>query len=146
MKVATGKVQAAGKPAWVLLEVLLAMAVFAIAISQFVVVLNKSAELNMKARQKVYLERTLASALNEVCMQSSLEQGEFQLGEFLIPEVSPGKIYITVVVEPLELVNKDDVQLPDMYNIVAIASWNDAERTPRRQSLSTWRYAKLYSR
>lgn len=133
-------------PGWVLLEVLLAMAVFAIAISQFVVVLNKSAELNMKARQKVYLERTLASALNEICMQSNIEQGEFQLGEFLIPEISPGKIYISVQVEPLELYNKDDEELSDMYSIVATANWNDADRTPRRQSLSTWRYSKLYSR
>jgi len=123
---------------FLLLEMVLALSVFAMATTGFVVALHRMAAAANQARDELRVTRILESALNETLSLPVLEEGEMS-------DVSgDGEIDILVVIEPIEdLENEEGLTLTEMFRIGITARWYENGDWQER-SIETWRYARLY--
>lgn len=125
---------------FLLLEMVLALAVFGIAATGFAVALHRMAAAAELAQKELRITRILDSALDETLSLPVLEEGETEvsIGE-------PGsEIEILTTIEILdEMENEEGQILQEMYRIEVKASWFENKEAQERL-VETWRYGRMY--
>jgi type II secretory pathway pseudopilin PulG len=123
---------------FLLLEVVLALAVFGIAATGFAVALNQMGKVASAAQQELRITRILESALDEAVSLPTLEEGTTSA---LVPDTD---IEIDTTVELLkEMENQDGQLLQEMYRVNVTAHWF-AEGAWQERSAETWRFGRMY--
>lgn len=135
------KAQAKRRRGFVLLEVVLAIGVFAIAATGFVVALHRTDDLAATAQRELRITRLLDSALKEALSLPVLEEGTTTVD--IEEEMNGNKIEIETLIEPMEMENKDGQLLQEMFRILVTAYWFENGEWQQRDA-ETWRYARLY--
>jgi len=125
---------------FLLLEMVLALAVFGIAATGFAVALHRMADAAALAQSEMRITRILESALDETLSLPVLEEGETEseIGE-------PGnEIKFNTLIELLdEMENEDGQLLQEMYRIEVTAKWFEKGEWQER-TVETWRYGRMY--
>ena len=128
----------AGVRAFVLLEIIMAMALFGILGVGLTEALDRTAENALASRREVKMLRTLESLLTEASKALEFEEGEENLGE------DASGVYFQRVIEPLEAENMDGQILNQMWRIAIIASWRTKSGREMQEIAETIRYEPLY--
>ena len=123
---------------FLLLEVVLALSVFAIACTGLTVAFHRMAGAASLAQSELRITRILDSALTEQLSMPTLEEGVAQI------PVEGTDIELDVVIEPIEdMENQDGELLQQMFHIKIIANWYENGAWQER-SAETWRYNPMY--
>lgn len=123
---------------FLLLEMILALAVFGIAATGFAVALRKMAEAASFAQGELRITRILDSALDEAISPPTLEEGENDTS------VGETGIKLKTTVKLLEdLQNEEGQPLNEMFLIQVQARWYDGSEWKDR-SVETWRNGRMY--
>jgi prepilin-type N-terminal cleavage/methylation domain-containing protein len=123
---------------FLLLEVVLALAVFGIAATGFAVAIHQMAKTAEAAQQELRITRILESALDEAMSLPTLEEGTTSV------TVADSDIEMDTTIELLpELENEDGQLLQEMYRINVTAHWFQ-NGSPQERSTETWRYGRMY--
>jgi hypothetical protein len=126
------------KKGFLLLEVVLALAVFAIACTGLTVAFHRMAGAANLAQNELRITRILDSALTEQLSLPMLEEGVTQI------PVEGTDIELDVEIEPIEdMENQDGELLQQMFHIKVIANWYENGAWQQR-SAETWRYNPMY--
>ncbi len=126
------------KRGFLLLEMVLALAVFSIAVTGFVVALHKMGNVAQLAQSELRITRILDSALDETLSLPNLEEG--------VTNSTVGKtgIELDTTIERIEdLENEAGQALTDMFRIKIEAKWYDNGAWQER-TVETWRNGKMY--
>lgn len=126
------------KRGFLLLEMVLALAVFGIAATGFAVALRRMADVAALAQSELRITRVLESALDEALSVPVLEEGmtESEAGE-------TGIELVTTVELLKELENEEGQLLQEMYSIKVEAKWFENGQWQNR-TVDTWRYGRMY--
>jgi prepilin-type N-terminal cleavage/methylation domain-containing protein len=126
------------KRGFLLLEMILALAVFGVAATGFAVALRQMADLAALAQSELRITRVLESALDEALSVPVLEVGavDSEAGETGIQLVTTIKL-----LEELE--NEEGQLLEEMYSIKVEAKWFENGQWQERTA-DTWRYGRMY--
>lgn len=123
---------------YLLLEVVIAMAIFALAATGFTVALHKSADASDMAAREMQVTRILQSALDEAISIPNLEEGES------VQKLEERQIDLVTKYEKMEEMENEDGQLlQDMWRITVTAYFFQGN-TELSRSAVTWRYGRLY--
>lgn len=124
-----------------LIEVLLSLLIFSVAAVSLVQAINILGVAGTEARE----ERAIQDRLDNLLLETSRKP---------LPRISPhraftethreGNVTYEVRIEPLELVNKDNQRLNELYTLRATATWIESGRE-QRLSAETWIYPPLYA-
>lgn len=126
------------KRGFLLLEVVLALGVFAIACTGLTVAFHRMAAAASLAQSELRITRILDSALTEQLSMPMLEEGVTQI------PIEDSDIELDVAVEPIEdLENQDGELLQQMFHIKITANWFENGAWQAR-SAETWRYNPMY--
>ena len=123
---------------FLLLEMVLALAVFGISATGFAVALNRMAKVAALAQSELRITRILDSALDETLSLPVLEEG--------VTDSKAGDTGVDLVttIEPLtELQNEEGQLLQQMYLIKIEAKWFENSEWQNR-IVETWRYGLMY--
>lgn len=123
---------------FLLLEMVLALAVFGIAATGFAVALHRMATLAALAQSELRITRILDSALDETLSLPTLVEG---VTHTKVAETSIELDTKTELLDKLE--NQDGQLLQGMYRIEVTARWFE-NTTSQERTVETWRYANLY--
>jgi type II secretory pathway pseudopilin PulG len=128
-----------GKPTgFLLMEVVVALGIFAMACTGLVVAFHRMAETATLAQTELQITRILDSALTEQLSFPTLEEGTTQI------PVEGTDIELDVVVSPItDLENQNKQLLQEMYRIEITAKWF-ADGKWQSRSVETWRYNLMY--
>lgn len=127
-----------GRRGFLLLEMVLALAVFGIAATGFAVALHRMAAAAALAQSEMRITRILDSALDETLSLPVLEEGTTN------SSVGETGIELDTTIELLdELENEDGQILQEMYRIEVKARWFENGQEQER-SVETWRYGRMY--
>ena len=127
-----------GKRGFLLLEMILALAVFGIAATGFAVALHRMAAVAGLAQSELRITRILESALDETLSLPVLEEGTVNTS------VGDTGIELDTTVKLIEdLQNEDGQVLQEMYLITVEAKWFSNGQWQNR-SVDTWRYGRMY--
>ena len=123
---------------FLLLEVILALAVFSAAATGFAVALHRMAKSAAMVQSELRITRILDSALDETLSLPVLEEGTVSnpVGNTDIEMITDVKI-----LDKLE--NEDGQPLQEMYLITVTARWFENGAWIER-SAETWRYGRMY--
>lgn len=123
---------------FLLLEVILALAVFAAAGTSFAVIFNQMAKSAALTQNELRMTRLLDSSLDETLSLPALEEGKFE------DEVGKSGVLMITTIEKLEELEAEDGQiLQDMFHITVTARWYEMGEWKER-SAETWRYGRMY--
>ena len=123
---------------FLLLEMVLAISIFAMAATGFVMALQGMSQTAAHAQREFKVTRILESALNETLSLPVLQEGE------MTDVAGEGSIDILIRVEPLEdLENEEGETLNEMFRIGIRARWYEQGEWQER-AIETWRYSRLY--
>lgn len=123
---------------FLLLEVVLALGIFAIACTGLTVAFHRMADAATLAQKELRITRILDSALTEQLSMPTLEESVTQV------PIEGTDIELDVVIEPIEnLENQDGELLQDMFHITITANWY-ASGAWQSRSAETWRYNAMY--
>jgi prepilin-type N-terminal cleavage/methylation domain-containing protein len=123
---------------FLLLEVVLALAIFSIAATGLVVALNRTASVAFNSQSELKITRMLDSALDETVSIPVLEENE---SSYTVPGTN---IELTTTIELIEdLENEDGQILQEMYRIQIMARWF-ANGEWQERAVETWRYGRMY--
>jgi len=126
------------KSGFLLLEMVLALAVFGMAATGFTVALNRMAATASLAQSELRITRILDSALEETLSQPMIEEGSDTI------EIGETGLELETNIERIEdLLNEEGQQLQDMFRIRIKAKWVENGRSQER-SAETWRYGMMY--
>jgi prepilin-type N-terminal cleavage/methylation domain-containing protein len=126
------------KRGFLLLEMVLALAVFGIAATGFAVALHKMADAAGLAQSELRITRILDSALDETLSLPVLEEGVTN------SSVGDTGIELNTTIKLLdELQNEEGQALQEMYSIKIDARWFISGEWKER-SVETWRYGRMY--
>ena len=126
------------KRGFLLLEMVLALAVFGIAATGFAVALHQMAEAAQLAQRELRITRILDCALDETLSLPVLEEGTSN------SSVGETGIELDTTIELLkELENQEGQPLQEMYRIKIDAKWFDNGEWQQR-TVETWRYGRMY--
>ena len=126
------------KSGFLLLEMILALAVFGMAATGFTVALNRMAATASLAQSELRITRILDSALEETLSQPTIEEGSDTI------EIGETGVELETNIERIEdLLNEEGQQLQDMFLIRIKAKWVESGRSQER-SAETWRYGMMY--
>ncbi|MEM9283694.1 MAG: prepilin-type N-terminal cleavage/methylation domain-containing protein [Verrucomicrobiota bacterium] len=125
---------------FVMMEVLIALALFASTATALVVALNEVGNVTFELQRDRKIARILDSELRQVMSLPTLEEGQETR---VLDELG---IEIDVLIEPIEeLENQDGQLLQNMFRIQLSAVWRDQVSGEfEKESVETWRYAPLY--
>lgn len=126
------------KRGFLLLEMILALAVFGIAATGFAVALKRMADAASLAQSELRITRILDSALDETLSLPVLEEG--------VTTTSVGETGIeldTTISLLEELQNEEGQLLQEMFLINVTAKWFASGQWNDR-SVETWRYGRMY--
>lgn len=134
----TGILPAPRRGGFALMEVMLALLVFAWVGTALASAMYSIGKVANDVRKELVLTRILDSELRRVMTLPQLEEG---VEEFFIEE---GEIDLRTEVIPIEeLENENGQLLQDMYAIQVTARWRDGLEV-YEETVETWRYARLY--
>jgi hypothetical protein len=123
---------------YLLLEVVLAMGIFALVATGFTLALQKSADASDMAAREMQVTRILHSSLDEAISIPVLEEGETSQ---LIEE---REIEIVTLYERMEeMENQDGQLLQEMWRVTVTAYFFQGTTRISRSAV-TWRYGRLY--
>ena len=123
---------------FMLLEVILALAVFSAAATGFAVALHQMARAASLAQSELRITRILDTALDEALSLPVLEEGTIS------NPVGNGDIEMITDIKILEeFENQDGQFLQDMFLITVTARWFENGEWIER-SAETWRYGRMY--
>ncbi len=123
---------------FLLLEMVLALAVFGIAATGFAVALHRMAAVAALAQSELRITRILDSALDETISLPVLEEGSTN------STVGETGIELDTTIELLdEMENEDGQLLQEMYRIEIKARWFENSEWQER-IVETWRYGRMY--
>ena len=126
------------KRGFLLLEMILALAVFGIAATGFAVALQKMGEVASLAQSELRITRILDSALDETLSLPVLEEGVTNSA------VGDTGIELDTTIKLLdELQNEEGQALQEMYLIKIEARWF-SNREWQQRAVETWRYGRMY--
>ncbi len=126
------------KRGFLLLEMVLALAVFGIAATGFAVALRQMADAAGLAQSELRITRVLDSALAETLSLPVLEEGVTN------SSVGVTGIELDTTIKLLEeLENEEGQTLQEMYLIKIEAKWYSNGEWQQR-SVETWRYGRMY--
>jgi prepilin-type N-terminal cleavage/methylation domain-containing protein len=129
-----------GRRGFLLLEMILALAIFGMAATGFTVALNRMAKVAALSQAEMRVARMMDSALDETLSLPVLEEGET---ETEIGEAGKEIKFLTTVELLDELENQDGQLLQEMFRIEVRANWvANGERQER--TAETWRYGRMY--
>jgi type II secretory pathway pseudopilin PulG len=121
-----------------LLEVVMAIAIFSIAATGFVVALHSMGNAAQLVKSELRITRILESALDETLSLPVLEEGVTNT------PVGQTGIELDTTVKILDQLQNEDGQiLQEMYSITVIAKWFENGQWQER-SVDTWRYGRMY--
>lgn len=121
---------------FLLLEMILALAVFAMAATGFVVALQKMSQTSALAQSEMRVTRVLDSAMSEVLSLPTLEAGGYPIEGY--------GIEVAAEIEPVEgLTNEDGEDLKEIFRIQVTARWYESGGWNQR-TVETWRYGPMY--
>lgn len=126
------------KRGFLLLEMVLALAVFGIAATGFAVALHRMAEVAGLAQSELRITRILDSALDETLSLPVLEEG--------VTDSTAGDtgVDLSTTIELIDdLENEDGQLLQEMYRIKVEAKWFEGGQWQER-TVETWRYGRMY--
>jgi len=126
------------KRGFLLLEMILALAVFGMAATGFAVALNRMAAAASLAQSELRITRILDSALDETIFLPVMEEG--------ITTTPVGKTGIELETEIKlldDLETTEGQKLQEMYRIEITAKWFE-NSTWQERSVETWRYGRMY--
>ena len=126
---------------FLLLEMVLALAVFGMAATGFTVALNRMAKVAALAQSEMKVTRFMESALDETLSLPVPEEGETE------SEIETGGGTVITFLTTVELIedleNEDGQFLQGMYRIEVRATWFENGQNQERK-VETWRYGMLY--
>ncbi len=123
---------------FLLLEMILALAVFSMAATGFIVALHQMGKTASLAQNELRITRILESALDETLSLPVLEEGENST------EVGETGIQLTTSIKLMDdLKNQDGQLLQEMYHIEVRARWFENAMAQER-IVGTWRYGRMY--
>jgi len=126
------------KSGFLLLEMVLALAVFGAAATGFTVALNRMAATASLAQSELRITRIIDSALEETLSLPVIEESSDTM------EIGETGIELEIIIEPIEdLLNEDGQQLQNMFRIRITARWTE-NRKAQELSAETWRYGMMY--
>ena len=126
------------KRGFVLMEVVLAIGVFAIAATGFVVALHRLDKLAALTQQRMRITRILDSALKEAISLPAMQEGKTTVN---LDELG---VEVETAIKPIEdMQNKDGQLLQQMFMIKVTAFWVENNQW-QQESAETWRYVPLY--
>ena len=126
------------KRGFLLLEAVLAIAVFAIACTGLTMAFHRMSAAAGLAQSELRISRILDSALTEQLSLPMLEEGVSQI------PIEDTDIELDVVIEPIEdMENQDGELLQEMFHIKIIAKWYENGAWQERTA-ETWRYNPMY--
>lgn len=125
------------RQAWLLLEVVVAMALFSAVVVSYVVALNQTTELSLSAKRDSQVFRLLEGALMEAATLPALTESTY---DYTLEELN---MQLRIETQPIELYNVDKLLLEDMWLIRATAHW-EQDGVTQEEVLETWRYGKMY--
>ena len=126
------------KSGFLLLEMVLALAVFGAAATGFTVALNRMAATASLAQSELRITRIIDSALEETLSLPVIEESSDTM------EIGETGIELETIIEPIEdLLNEDGQQLQNMFRIRITARWTE-NRKVQELSAETWRYGMMY--
>lgn len=121
-----------------MMEVLIAVGLFAMVGTAMVVAINDVEELTFKMHREQRLSRILDSELRRAMSLPTLEEGVEKVN---LEEMD---IELETLIEPIEeMENQDGQVLSNMFRIRVSAYWY-VDGKYESQSTETWRYARLY--
>lgn len=130
------------KRGFLLLEMVLALGVFGIAATGFVVALHRMSDVAMLAQSEMRITRILDSALEETLSLPVLEEGETSVT--VAETVGESNMELLIRISLLEdLQNEDGQILQEMYRIEVLARWLQGGMWQER-TVETWRYGRMY--
>lgn len=123
---------------FLLLEMILALAVFSMAATGFVVALQRMSKVAAVAHEELQVTRILDSAMNEVLGRPVMEEGAENF------PVDASGVEVRYEIERIEdLQNRDGQMLEEMYRVRVKARWyQDGEW--RTREFETWRNGRMY--
>jgi type II secretory pathway component PulJ len=122
---------------FLLMEVVLAMMVFAVMSVGFTRALSAMRRNSQLVSEQMQIAQVVDSALTEALTLSSLEEGE------TLSSVGENNMEVLTIVEPLELENEEGRVLQQMFSIRIIATWNKNGQQ-HEVSAEGWRNLRLY--
>jgi len=131
-----------GSRGFLLLEMVLALAVFGMAATGFTVALNRMAKVAALAQSELKVTRFMDSALDETLSLPVLEEGETE-SEMETGEDGNTIKFVTTVELMDEMENEDGQILQEMYRIEVRAAWFENGQNQERK-VETWRYGRMY--
>jgi type II secretory pathway pseudopilin PulG len=123
---------------FLMLEVVLAIAIFGVAATAFSVAIHRMASAADLAQNELRITRILESALDE-----NLSIPTLQEGTTTTPVGNTGIEIITKIELIQDLENQDGQVLQELYRVTVIARWFHNNEWKERAA-ETWRYARLY--
>ncbi len=123
---------------FLLLEMVLALMVFGMAATGFVVALHRMSAAASFAQSELRLTRILDSALDEILSLPVLEEGETNT---TVGETGIELDTTIALIEDLE--NEEGEILQEMYRIEIRARWY-ANGQWQERTVETWRYGRMY--
>lgn len=124
---------------YLLLEVVLAMGIFALAATGYTVALQKAADASDMAAREMQITRILQSALDEAISVPNLEEGEMPPQKLEERDIE----IVTIYEKMEEMENQDGQLLQDMWRITVTAYFMQGDTEMSRTAV-TWRYGRLY--
>ncbi len=123
---------------FLLLEVVLALAVFGIAATGFAVAIQRMAKAADAAQTELRITRILESALDEAISLPTLEEGTTSI------TVADTNIELDTLIELIpDLQSEEGQTLQEMYRVKVSAHWfQDGEWNDR--AVETWRFGRMY--
>lgn len=127
-----------GRRGFLLLEMVLALAIFGMAVTGFVVALNRMSQAASLAQSELRITRILDSALDETLSLPVLEEGKTN------SVIKSAGIELDTTIELLnKLENEDGEPLQEMFRIEIRGKWF-ANGAWQERAVETWRYGRMY--
>lgn len=130
---------------YVLLEIVIAMGLFAAVSVSLVKALHVTSQTSILIQDDMRIQRVLRSALTDALSNPQLEESDqtVDLAEITGDDLPFLSGEIQTLIEPLELENEDGQLLQNMFRIKVTFHWF-ADGEQKESSAETWRYADLY--
>lgn len=125
---------------FLLLEMVLALAVFGIAATGFTVALHQMARVAALSQSELRVTRFMDSALSEALSMPVMEEGET---ETEIGQAGNVVRFLTAIRLMEDLENEDGQVLSEMYHVSVTATWMEGGQKQERV-VETWRYGRMY--
>jgi prepilin-type N-terminal cleavage/methylation domain-containing protein len=128
----------ASRRGFLLLEVVLALAVFGIAATGFAVAIHRMGGTAELAQRELKITRILESALDEAVSIPTMEVGSTSTS------VADTNIEIDTEIELIDdLVSEEGQNLQDMYRVKVTAHWYQ-DGVQNERVAETWRFGRMY--